>query len=69
MSIKMRRFCSQEFKQEAVQASFESPDSVAAVAAKLEFHPELLSRWKRQMARRKDDKEPDFHKFGDTSSQ
>lgn len=61
-SKQCRRF-SQDFKKKAVQASFESPESVGTVAAKLELHPDLLSRWRRQMAGRENDKEPDFSKL------
>lgn len=61
MSRKMRRFFSQEFKQKAVQASFESPESVEVVAAKLGLHPVLLSRWRRHLGGQEDDKDPDFN--------
>src|SRR6056297_7076 len=60
MYSKQRRRFSQDLKQKAVHASFESPESVGTVAAKLELHPDLLSRWRRQMAGREDDKEADF---------
>lgn len=63
MYRKKRRHFSQDFKHKAVWASFESPESVEAVAAKLELHPDLLSKWRRQMAGREDDKEPDFSKL------
>lgn len=57
MTKHLRRSFSEDFKRKAVDQSFETPETVQAVAGKLGIHPVLLSRWRTQMAPRREDPE------------
>jgi transposase len=50
-----RRTYSKEFKQEAVQLSYDSDSPVAQVAENLGIRPELLYRWRREQRQEGDD--------------
>ena len=50
-----RRTYSKEFKQEAVQLSYDSDSTIAQVAENLGIRPELLYRWRREQHQEGDD--------------
>ena len=50
-----RRTYSKEFKQEAVQLSYDSDSTIAQVAENLGIRPELLYRWRREQRQDGDD--------------
>lgn len=49
MGEKRRRF-SEEFKREAVRLAFESGRRISEVSRELEVRPDMLRRWRRQLA-------------------
>lgn len=49
MREKRRRF-SEEFKREAVRLAFESGRRVSDVSRELDVRPDMLRRWRRQLA-------------------
>lgn len=53
-----RRKFTKEFKEEAVQLSYESESTVAQVAKNLGIRPELLYRWRAEERREGDDAFP-----------
>ena len=53
-----RRTFTKEFKQEAVQLSYDSESSVAQVAQNLGVRPELLYRWRAESRQEGDDAFP-----------
>ena len=53
MKLKPRRQYTAEFKQQAVQKSLESPDTVQAVAKQLDISPKTLGYWRRHMTQGK----------------
>ena len=48
MKYKAKRYFSDDFKREAVQASLSTTQTQSALAGKLGIHPKLLSRWRRE---------------------
>ncbi len=48
MRYKAKRYFSDNFKREAVQASLSTTQTQASLAGKLGIHPQLLSRWRRE---------------------
>lgn len=71
MKLRSRRYHDHEFKRIAVQASIDSFDSVAAVAAKYAIHPALLSRWRTEfvrMSEQSDDTSPSVSNKGPEKS-
>ena len=50
-----RRTFTKEFKQEAVQLSYDSDSTIAQVAENLGIRPELLYRWRREQHQEGDD--------------
>lgn len=57
MKVKRIRRFSEEFKRSAVEESLRSRHSVREVAARLEVHPNLLSRWRCELTKR-DEQDP-----------
>lgn len=56
MKVRRNRRFSAEFKRTAVERSLQSQRSVREVAATFGIHPNMLSRWRRELTRRdKDD--------------
>jgi transposase len=49
MGERRRRF-SEEFKREAVRLAFESGRRISDVSRELEVRPDMLRRWRRQLA-------------------
>jgi len=49
MGERRRRF-SEEFKREAVRLAFESDRRVTEVARELDVRPDMLRRWRKQLA-------------------
>ena len=50
-----RRTFTKEYKQEAVQLSYDSESTIAQVAENLGIRPELLYRWRREQREEGDD--------------
>jgi transposase len=58
MKIKHKRKFSAAVKEAAVRQSLNSPDTVNAIAKKLNIHPALLSKWRTQLTSKKHTKNP-----------
>lgn len=58
MKVRSQRQYTDEFKQEAVQQSLDSPDTVKSVALSLGVSPALLSKWRCQMTSKKSNSHP-----------
>lgn len=54
MKVRQRRRFSAEFKRSAVEKSLHSQRSVREVAATLGVHPNMLSRWRCELTKRKE---------------
>lgn len=48
MKYKAKRYFSDDFKREAVQASLSTPQTQAVLAGTLGIPPQMLSRWRRE---------------------
>lgn len=49
MHFQARRHYSQAFRRQAAEHSLASRETVAEVAAKLGLHPDVLTRWRREL--------------------
>lgn len=56
MRVQSRRYYSAQFKRKAAQASIASPETVAAVAARLDIPYSVLRRWRRELTQETDRK-------------
>lgn len=58
MRYRQKRSFSARFKREAVEYSLDSPQTQVEIAGKLGIHPNVLSRWRRELLMNGDSGKP-----------